>query len=81
MQVEQLGSALPPDTLALAELLLERLDAAVGNWRVELFASNGRLRNFKRQEEGGRDDLARFDPDHAATRPVAHRGDETNVGA
>jgi hypothetical protein len=61
MEGEQPGAALPPDVAALAELLLERLDAATGNWRVELFGSDGRLRKFARQEEGGRDALARFD--------------------
>lgn len=61
MGVAQPGSALPPDVAALAELLLERLDAATGMWRVELFADNGRLRTFRRQEEGGREQLARFD--------------------
>lgn len=62
MEGEQPGAALPPATAALAELLLERLDAATGSWRVELFGTDGRLRKFARQEEGGRDTLARFDP-------------------
>jgi hypothetical protein len=60
MEGEQPGAALPPDVAAIAELLLERLDAATGNWRVELFATDGRLRKFARQEEGGRDTLTRF---------------------
>jgi hypothetical protein len=61
MEGERDGSTLPPEVAALAELLLERLDAATGNWRVELYATDGRLRKFSRQEEGGRDTLARFD--------------------
>lgn len=66
MEGEQLGAALPPDVVALAELLLERLDAASGTWRVELFATDGRLRKFARQEEGGRDTLARFNQEEEA---------------
>jgi hypothetical protein len=61
MEGERAGSTLPPEVAALAEMLLERLDAASGNWRVELYATDGRLRKFSRQEEGGRDTLARFD--------------------
>lgn len=60
MEGERDGSTLPPDVAALAEMLLERLDAATGNWRVELFATDGRVRRFARQQEGGRDQLARF---------------------
>lgn len=59
--MDELGATLPPDVAALAELLLERIDAATGMWRVELFATDGRLRKFSRQEEGGRDTLTRFD--------------------
>lgn len=61
MEGERSGDTLPPDVAALAEMLLERLDAATGNWRVELFATDGRLRRFSRQEEGNRTTLARFD--------------------
>jgi hypothetical protein len=52
---------LPVDVAELAEYLFERVDANVGNWRLELFAADGHLRTFRRQEEGGRDSLARFD--------------------
>ena len=58
---------LPPDVAALAEMFLERVDAATGTWRVELFATDGRLRKFTRQEEGGRDTLARFDNEEGQT--------------
>jgi hypothetical protein len=61
MEGERPAVTLPPEVAALAELLFERLDAAVGNWRIELFGTDGRLRSFRRQEEGGRDALARFD--------------------
>ena len=51
----------PPEVAALAELLLERLHATIGNWRIELYATDGHLRSYRRQEEGGRNDLERFD--------------------
>lgn len=60
MEGERPASDLPPDAAALAEMLLERIDCATGNWRVELFATDGRVRNYRRQEEGGRDQLARY---------------------
>jgi hypothetical protein len=52
---------LPVGVAELAELLFKRVDAAAGNFRLELFASDGHLRTFRLQEEGGRDALARFD--------------------
>lgn len=58
---EDCGTNLPPDCAALAELLFERLDAAAGNWRLEIEASDGRVRRWRREEQGGRDQLARFD--------------------
>lgn len=72
MEDEQPGGTLPPDVAALAELLLERLDAATGDWRVELFATDGRIRRFARQEEGGRDSLARFDNEGGTTDGSVH---------
>jgi len=52
---------LPVGVAELAELLFERVGADEGNWRIELFSTDGHLRTFRRQEEGGRDLLARFD--------------------
>jgi hypothetical protein len=52
---------LPPDVAELLELVFKRLDADVGDWRIEAFATDGHPRTWKRQEEGGRKVLARFD--------------------
>lgn len=57
--MEGVWPAVPPDAAVLAELLLERLGAAVGNWRIELFATDGRIRRYTQEEQGGRDQLAR----------------------
>ena len=54
---------LPTDLEELLELVFQRFDAAVGDWRIELFGTDGHLRTWKRQEEGGRKLLARFDPE------------------
>jgi hypothetical protein len=59
------GATLPPDAAALAELLAEKVGAGAGTWRLELFIENGRVRKWSRQEEGGRQDLARFDAEKA----------------
>jgi hypothetical protein len=52
---------LPVDVAELLELVFKRLEADVGDWRIEAFATNGDLRTWKRSEEGGRKVLARFD--------------------
>lgn len=49
----------PVGVAEIAELLLERLGATEGNWRIELLATDGRLRRWRREQEGGRDDLSR----------------------
>jgi hypothetical protein len=54
------GAELPPDVAALAELIAEKIGAGAGRWRLEFFLENGRVRNWARREEGGRDDLGRF---------------------
>jgi hypothetical protein len=51
---------MPAEVASLAEDLLARLGADVGTWRIELFATDGSLRKWTRQEEGGRDQLRRF---------------------
>jgi hypothetical protein len=51
----------PAEVAELAEILLAKLGADVGNWRLELFATDGNLRKWARHEEGGRDQLQRFD--------------------
>lgn len=53
---------LPPDVIALVELVFERLDAGAGDWTLQFFASDGHVRKWQRQQNGGRDDLASFDP-------------------
>ena len=59
------ASELPPDAAALADLFAEKVDAAAGHWRIELYLEDGRLRKWSRQEEGGRQDLSRFDREKA----------------
>jgi hypothetical protein len=54
------------EVAALAEDLLARLGADLGNWRIELFATDGALRKWTRLEDGGRDQLRRFDLLHEA---------------
>lgn len=59
------GATLPPDAAALAEMLAEKVGAGSGRWRLEFFIEDGRVRKWSRQEEGGRQDLARFDRETA----------------
>lgn len=63
--VDHPGSELPPDVAALAELFAEKVGAGAGRWRLELFLEDGRVRKWSRAEEGGRQDLARFDEEKA----------------
>ena len=48
-------------TASVAETLLVLLGADRGRWRIELYAEDGRVRKWSRQEEGGRDELLRRD--------------------
>jgi hypothetical protein len=52
---------LPRDVISAIEDVFRRLDATEGDYRLEFFASDGHLRKYARQEEGGRDGLVRYD--------------------
>lgn len=41
---------LPPEVQVMADDLMERLDAAVGPWRVELLAADGRVERVFRHD-------------------------------
>lgn len=51
----------PPEVTALVERAAYTMGVRHGRWRVELFFEDGRVRKWTRQEEGGRDDLRRFE--------------------
>lgn len=55
------ASAIPLATRELAEVLLERLEAASGEWTVELAATNGRLQRVYRHHKLGPKALERLD--------------------
>lgn len=55
------AAALPHDTRALAEALLERVDLAVGHTRLTIDAQDGRVRFITRQERLPASSLERFD--------------------
>ena len=56
------ASELPPDTRALIALLFERLDAAVGKWRLEFEAKDGIPTRWVRHEgPKPASELGRFD--------------------
>lgn len=63
MEGVQPGSVLPPAVAALLELAAERMGLGKGDpGGLELlFGPDGRLRKWRRLEEGGRDRLTRFD--------------------
>lgn len=60
---ERPADTLPPDVAALAELLGERMGLGKGEQGgLELrFGPEGKLRKWRRLEEGGREGMARFD--------------------
>lgn len=81
MDADRPATALPAGVAALLEIAVERLDAAVGTREVWLRVEDGRVRKYRIVEEGGREELARFDRerDHAKAAPPPTGGEADSV--
>lgn len=63
------GAEPPRVVVELLEALFHRMHAVAGDWTLEVFATDGRVRKWKLQQQGGRDELGRFDE-----QPLRPRG-------
>lgn len=59
--MELRGDEIPPEVAAVLEEAAYALGVRHGRWTIELFLQDGRIRKWRREEEGGRDDLRRFE--------------------